>query len=202
MARSADETRMKILASAYRLIRRHGFARVKMSDIATGASLTKRTLYHHFDSKDALLAAMLDAQHDLAVATFVKMIDRPKQGPEQVVEGIFADLVSWSATKHWEGSGFTRLAIELADLPGHPARRMARQHKATLEHLLTERLESDGISDAAVVAREILVLIEGAMVMILIHGDRSYASIAAVAAQGLFRIRRLAAVMADSPAPT
>ena len=160
-----------------------------MNDIAAGAALTKRTLYHHFDSKDALLAAMLEAQHDLAVAAFVKMIDRPEQGPEHLVERLFADLASWSATKHWEGSGFTRLAVELADLPGHPARRMARQHKATLERLLTERLESDGISDAAAVAREILLLTEGAMVMILIHGDRSYASAAATAARRLLQCR-------------
>ena len=120
MVRSADATRLKILASAYRLIRRHGFARVKMNDIAAGAAVTKRTLYHHFDSKDALLAAMLEAQHDLAVAAFVKMIDRSEQGSENFVETLFTDLAVWSATKHWEGSGFTRLAVELADLPRAP----------------------------------------------------------------------------------
>ena len=54
---------------------------------------------------------------------------------------------------------------------------------------MAERLERDGISDAAAAAREILLLIEGAMVMILIHGDRSYASAAASAAQRLLRSR-------------
>ena len=189
MARSADATRLKILASAYRLIRQRGFARVKVNDIAAGAAVTKRTLYHYFDSKDALLAAMLEAQHELAVAAFVQMIDHSEQGPEHLVEALFADLAVWSATKHWEGSGFTRLAVELADLPGHPARRMARHHKATLEGHLAERLESCGISEAAATAREILLLTEGAMVMILIHGDRSYASAAASAAQRLLRSR-------------
>jgi len=197
MVRSADGTRLKILASAYRLIRRHGFTRVKMNDIAAGAALTKRTLYHHFDSKDALLAAMLEAQHDLAVAAFIKIIERPEKGPENVVEALFANLAVWSATKHWEGSGFTRLAIELADLPGHPARRMARQHKATIERHLAERLESDGVSEAAAVAREILLLVEGAMVMILIHGDRSYVNAAAGAAGRLFQSRQNAAIPAD-----
>lgn len=189
MTRSAGATRVKILNAAYRLIRQRGFARVRMNDIAAGATLTKRTLYHHFDSKDALLAAMLEAQHELAMTAFARMIDSSEQDPESLVDTLFTDLATWSAAKHWAGSGFTRLAVELADLPGHPARSMARQHKAALERFLSERLERSGIADATAVAREILLLTEGAMVMILIHGDRSYASAAATAARGLLQCR-------------
>jgi AcrR family transcriptional regulator len=189
MARSADATRAKILASTYSLIRRRGFARTKMNDIAAGAAVTKRTLYQHFDSKDALLAAMLEMQHKLAMAAFVGMIDRSKRDPEQLVETLFADLAAWSAAKEWGGSGFTRLAVELADLPGHPARRMARQHKGALERHLSDSLERAGVSEAVTVAREILLLLEGTMVMILIHGDRSYAGAAARAAGRLLQSR-------------
>jgi AcrR family transcriptional regulator len=189
MARSAKVTRTTILASAYSLIRRRGFARTKMNDIAAGAALTKRTLYQHFDSKDALLAAMIETQHELAMSEFIRMIDRTEHDPARMVETLFADLAAWSAAKHWEGSGFTRLAIELADMPGHPARRMARQHKAALERHLSERLASSGVSEAAALGREVLLLLEGTMVMILIHGDRSYASAGAKAAVRLLQSR-------------
>ena len=135
------------------------------------------------------MAAMLEMQHKLAMAAFVGMIDRSKRDPEQLVETLFADLAAWSAAKHWEGSGFTRLAVELADLPGHPARRMARQHKAALERHLSELLEHAGVPEAVTVAREILLLLEGTMVMILIHGDRSYAGAAARAALWLLQPR-------------
>jgi AcrR family transcriptional regulator len=189
MAKSADATRAKILASAYRLIRRRGFARTKMNDVAAGAALAKRTLYQHFDSKDALLAAMLEMQHKLAMEAFVGLIDRSRRDPKQLVETLFADLAAWSRTKEWGGSGFTRLAVELADLPGHPARRMARQHKAALENHLSERLDDSGVPEAVTVAREILLLLEGTMVMILIHGDRSYAIAAAHAAGRLLQPR-------------
>jgi len=189
MARSADATRAKILASAYRLIRRRGFARSKMNEIAAGAALTKRTLYQHFASKDALLAAMLQVQHDLAMAGFVRMIDRFEHDPEHMIETLFTELATWSASKHWEGSGFTRLAVELADMSGHPARRMARQHKAALERYLSESLERAGVPEAMTVAREILLLLEGTMVMMLVHGDRSYARAAASAAVRLLQSR-------------
>ena len=68
MPRSAEKTRKQILDGAYRLFRRRGYSRVTMDDIAAEARFTKRTLYHHFESKDQLLAEVLSAQHQLAIA--------------------------------------------------------------------------------------------------------------------------------------
>lgn len=189
MARSSDATRSKIIASAYALIRKHGFARVRMDDIAAGAKVTKRTLYHHYDSKDSLLAAMLAAQSEHAIAAFMQIVARSSRDPETLVETLFRDLATWTSSKKWEGSGFTRLAVELADLPGHPARRMAHQHKGALETYLAERLAHVGVSNAPAFAREVSLLLEGAMVMVLIHGDRSYVEAAAGAARTLLRAR-------------
>src|SRR6185436_12824542 len=59
-----------ILTSAYRLFHRHGFNRVSMDEIAAAARVTKRTLYYHFRSKDDLPGAVLEAQHQLALAAF------------------------------------------------------------------------------------------------------------------------------------
>ena len=77
----------------------------KMNDIAAGAAVTKMTLYQHSDSKDPLLAVMLEMQHELAMAAFVGMIDRSKRDPKRLVETLFADLAAWSAVKEW-GVGF------------------------------------------------------------------------------------------------
>ena len=97
----------------------------------------------------------------------------------------FVSWPIWSAKPQWAGSGFTRLAMELADLPGHPARSIARQHKAALEKYLAGLLAEANVRSPGDRARELLLLTEGAMVMILIHGDRSYAEAAARAAKRL-----------------
>ena len=68
MPRSSASTRQTILDAAYGLFRRKGFTRVSMDEIAARASVTKRTLYYHFASKDRLLAEVLEAQHALALA--------------------------------------------------------------------------------------------------------------------------------------
>ncbi len=185
MPRSSDQTRRRILDGAYRLFRRQGYSRVSMDEIAVSARVTKRTLYYHFESKDQLLARVLEDQHHLALAAFKTFGDRLSGSPLAIVDGLFDQLAVWSDRPKWAGSGFTRLVIELADLPGHPARLIARRHKAMLEAHLAELLAKSGLEHASRIAREIWLLSEGAISLILVHGDRSYAVAAARAARAL-----------------
>lgn len=80
--------------------------------------------------------------------------------------------------------------IELADLPGHPARKIARRHKAAMQSHFTELLARAGVVSPAETAREIWLLSEGAISLILVHGDRGYATAAAGAARKLIEAGR------------
>jgi AcrR family transcriptional regulator len=186
--RSGERTRQCIIDAAYKLFRQKGYTRVSMDEIAAAATVTKRTLYYHFDSKDALLASVLEAQQRLALAAFKTFGDRLSGSPEAIIDAMFKDLAVWSDKPRWVGSGFTRLVVELADLPGHPARVIARRHKALLEDHLAELLAGAGIARPRESAREIWLLAEGAISLILVHGDRRYAAAAAQAAHKLIRI--------------
>ena len=183
--RSSDQTRPDILQAAYKLFRRRGFFRVGMDEIARTAGVTKRTLYYHFDSKDALLTAVLASQHERAFGAFQTYGIDLSGGPEQLIDKLFGGLARWSAKPRWAGSGFTRLAIELADLSGHPARSMAHQHKALMEQQLATLLAKANVAAPRGRARELVLLVEGAMVMLLIHGDRDYCTAAVEAAKRL-----------------
>jgi AcrR family transcriptional regulator len=187
MPRSPAPTRQTILDAAYRLFRRKGFTRVSMDEIAASAAVTKRTLYYHFASKDTLLGEVLEAQHALALAAFRTFGVGLAGSAEAIVDKLFEDLAVWSDQPRWAGSGFTRLVIELADLRGHPARLIARRHKAMLEGHLADLLAKANVRSPRELAREIWLLSEGAISLILIHGDRSYASAAAEAAKRLIR---------------
>jgi AcrR family transcriptional regulator len=187
MPRSAEQTRKRILEGAYKLFRRQGYSRVTMDAIAAEARFTKRTLYHHFNSKDQLLASVLEAQHHLALQAFRSFGDRLSGSAEAIVEGMFRELAVWADRPRWAGSGFTRLVIELADLPGHPARQIARRHKAQLERCFGELLERSGVRQSGELARAIWLLSEGAISLILVHGDRGYSDAASDAANTLVR---------------
>ena len=56
--------------------------------------------------------------------------------------------------------------------------------------LLAEALSAAGVASARERAREIMLLMEGAMVLMLVHGDRSYAQAAARAAKALLPAKR------------
>jgi AcrR family transcriptional regulator len=185
MARSAEKTRLRILDRAYVLFRRNGFSRVNVDEIAAAAGITKRTLYAHFRSKDDLLAAVLEKQHRLAFDAFQTWAAKLSGTPVQMVDALFDELSVWSAKPRWAGSGFTRVVMELADLPGHPARSIAKRHKAILESHLADLLAEAGIESAIERARELWLLIEGTMALLLIHGDGSYIRAAAEAARKL-----------------
>ena len=168
-----------ILTCAYRLFHRHGFNRVSVDEIAAAAGVTKRTLYYHFRSKDDLIAAALEQQHELAVATFRTWTDRISRKPEAIVASLFKEAQKWATRRNFFGSGFTRVAFELAEMPGHPARAIARRHEKMIEDLLAELLRSAGVRSAQRRAQQIYTLLEGAAAMMLVHGDLSYASAAA-----------------------
>ena len=181
MRRSRTQTRQCILDAAYGLFWRQGFLRVSMDDIAARADITKRALYQHFRSKDDLTAAALVPLERL------RRFRRPTKCDE-LIDSFFTELADWAAKPKWSGGGFTRVVVELADLRGHPARAIARQHKTAVEKWLADALAAAGISSPCDRAREIMLLMEGAMVLMLIHGDRGYAKAAAGAAKSLVQI--------------
>jgi AcrR family transcriptional regulator len=183
--RSGERTRQRILDTAYKLFRRKGYTRVSMDEIAAATAVTKRTMYYHFESKDSLLASMLEAQHRLALAAFKTFGDRLSGSPESMIDAMFKELAVWADKPRWAGSGFTRLVVELADLPGHPARAIASRHKAMLEDHLADLLAAAAVETPRETAREIWLLSEGAIALMLIHGDRGYAAAAALAAKKL-----------------
>lgn len=186
MRRSRLETRQRILDAAYGLFWRQGFLRVAMDDIAARANVTKRTLYQHFSSKDDLIKSALAYSSEFALSR-LRQFKRPTD-IDDFIESYFGELSDWAAKPRWSGGGFTRVVVELADLRGHPARSVARQHKAAVERWLTEAIVAAGVSSAQHRAREIMLLTEGAMILMLIHGDRSYARAAALAAKALVRL--------------
>ncbi len=57
----ADEARARILEKAVQIFLAHGYSRVTMDDIASALRMSKKTLYRHFSSKEALGAAALEA---------------------------------------------------------------------------------------------------------------------------------------------
>ena len=187
MAKLGDRTRAVILERAYGLFYREGFQRTGMNQVAEAAGVTKRTLYNHFPSKDALFAEVLRDQVRLAAVELTRWAGGTPESPEACVTIIFAELRAWSQSPDWRGSGFSRAAMELAWAPGHPGRAAAAVQKDQVERAITGMLERSGARAPDDLARAILLLIEGAMVLRLIHGADHWIDVGEQSAKELVR---------------
>lgn len=161
----ASGKRERIVQAAYEQFYARGFARVSMDEIAAAAGITKRTLYSYFPSKDDLAGAAAEQAQSLALAQFERWIHVLEGHATTAIPALFDKLETWVRRPHWAGSGFTRIAMELADLPGHPVRRAARAHKKTLEDTL-----ASAFGDRAY-ARKLVLVLEGALTVFLVTGD-------------------------------
>ena len=76
---------------------------------------------------------------------------------DEILDVLFSELAKWSAKPGWTGAGFTRLVMELADLPGHPARVIAHRHKTALEVWWASLLERASVPSPLDRAREVVL---------------------------------------------
>lgn len=181
-------TRDRILQAAGKLFHRDGIRAVSVDAIAEKAGVTKRTLYYHFRSKDDLIAAHLQTRDEPNLALFKRWFDEADGDVSGKVAGIFRQLAHSARNAKWKGCGFLRTSVELINLPGHPALVVARAHKKRVEDWLASIFAKAGASsEAASLARQVMLLLDGAFSVVLLHRDPSYMETAAEAAADLIR---------------
>lgn len=185
--RNSDATRRRILAAAADLFYGDGIRATSLDAIAARAKVTKRTLYYHFRSKDDLIAAYLAAADEPTLVRYAAWVDAGDGPLAKQIVGVFDKLGRIAAKKQWKGCGFLRAAAEFAATPGHPALKMGSRHKQRFEAWLTSRIAAAGLSRPALRARQVMVLIDGAVTELLLHRDAAYAEAAALAAEQLLK---------------
>lgn len=189
----ARDTRAKIVQAASKLFYGEGIGRVSMDAVAEKAGVTKRTLYYHFDSKDDLVAAYLDARDQPNLTQMAAWFAAAEGGADAKVAAIFTALAKSARHPKWKGCGFLRTTAELAALPGHPAVKIGARHKAAFATWLAGELEGAGFATPAALARQILLLLDGAFSASLVHRDASWFEEAGAAAAALVRVHPRAA---------
>ncbi|AZO77933.1 MULTISPECIES: TetR/AcrR family transcriptional regulator [unclassified Bosea (in: a-proteobacteria)] len=177
-----SDTRSRIIAAAEMLFYGHGLHSVGIDAIAEAAGVTKRTLYNHFQSKDKLITAYLAARDTPAIERYRQWLGDPGRPLPERIANLFSELADHAKRPKWRGCGFTHAAVELAGQPGHPAVAMAAGHKRRFEAWLAGELREGGLADPEPIARQLAILVEGAIAQMLIHRDTSYALSAGEAA--------------------
>lgn len=188
MAKAEKSTRDLIVAAAEKLFYAEGIRAVSVDAVAEAAGVTKRTLYYHFDSKDELIAAYLEGRDQPNLKLFRKWFDAGDGDIADKVEAIFVNLARAARHPKWKGCGFLRTSAELANMPGHPAIRIGAAHKKKFEDWIAETFTEAGVAEPAVLAKQILLLLDGSFAVVLLHRDPNYMEVAGKAAATLVRV--------------
>jgi AcrR family transcriptional regulator len=187
MAKNSIQTRDRIIDAAAKLFYSEGIRRVSVDAVAEKAGITKRTLYYHFESKDDLIAAYLNARDQPNLKLFAHWFQETDGSLAAKIEGIFKNLAQSARHPKWKGCGFLRTAAELAATPGHPAMKVGARHKTGVEAWLARVIGDDGIEGPEELARQIVVLMDGAFSTALVHRNPLYIETAGRAAATLIR---------------
>src|SRR3954451_17992461 len=141
MARRGQELREHILDTAKLAFLEGGFERTSMDAIAARAETSKRSLYAHFPTKDALFLAVVERVRALFGERMRTPAEYGEQPSEAVVQycGRFVQLLGWSSVGMMlrppiaEAEQLADLAAGLYDvLFGDTARDLATHMEATL----------------------------------------------------------------------
>lgn len=151
----------RILDVASDLFYRRGIHAVGVDTIAAESGVTKRTLYDRFGSKDELVAAYLRAR-DRQWRALVVTAHEAETDPVRRVLVAFDVLEGWQATGD-RGCSFVNAHAELPD-PEHPARGLITEEKRWLKELFRTSLADAGAADPELLALQLLLLHEGALV--------------------------------------
>jgi AcrR family transcriptional regulator len=115
----------RILQASHGLFYSQGLRAVSLDQVAAAAGLTKRTLYYHFKSKDALVVAWLARRANLARDETLTIKGTALERLRQA----FAVLEPQLSHPGFRGCPFVNAVAELAD-PAHPAVAIAQLYKA------------------------------------------------------------------------
>ena len=168
----------RILETADRLFYLQGIRAVGVDTIAAEIGISKRTLYNHFPSKDALISAYLARR-------FVQPRPSDKPPVEQIL-GTFDALERRFAAKDFRGCPFVNAVAELGS-EDKSVRKIAIAFKESRRLWFRDLLLQIGVGNAEALATQLAVLVDGCIAQDLVRNDPAMARAAKEAATVLLR---------------
>jgi AcrR family transcriptional regulator len=166
----------RILETADRLFYLQGIRAIGVDTIAAEIGISKRTLYNHFPSKDALIRAYLERR-------FVPPRASDKPPVEQIL-GTFDALERRFSASDFRGCPFVNAVAELG-AEDQSVRQIAIAFKESRRLWFRDLLLRLGVTDAEALATQLALLVDGSIAQDLVRNDPAMARAAKDAARVL-----------------
>ncbi|HXQ95339.1 MAG TPA: TetR/AcrR family transcriptional regulator [Candidatus Acidoferrales bacterium] len=85
--------------SALRLIQARGYEQLSIQDVLDDTEASKGAFYHYFDSKAALLAAVVERTVEASTSSLEPIVDDPGLSALQKLSGVFSGIAQWKGER-------------------------------------------------------------------------------------------------------
>ncbi len=167
----------RILAAARELFCRDGIHATGIDRILTAAGASKMALYSRFGSKEALVHEVLQREGAEWRDAFFAEICKAGPNPMDRLLAVVPALESWYRGGRFYGCSFMNAAAEHSK--GEPTlRALASEHHRHVLAFLEQIAQEAQFASPRLVARQVLLTMEGTIASLMVAGDPDILSIA------------------------
>ena len=142
---------------------RNGFNATGMDMLVAESGISKTSMYKHFRTKEDLIIAVLRLRDENFRNWLYRRMEELAETPRQQLVAMFDALEEWFSEPGYQGCMFIKASSEFQDA-SHPIHKQSADHKRMLEDHVTKLAEQAGVSNPGLLARQLLLLKEGAIV--------------------------------------
>lgn len=157
-----SKKREDILITAGKLFNKYGFVNVGVDRIISESQVAKMTFYKYFPSKDDLIEACLIERDKVFREGISRAINTNKSEGLSKLKSIFDWYGEWFKQEEFFGCMFVKASDEL--LPDSALERIIVEHKNWLLATIQSILNNMDIKNDELIARQIRVLLDGAII--------------------------------------
>ncbi len=164
-----SKKRQQLVDTAIKLFSAHGYHGVGIDWISREAGVTKKTMYHHFHSKNELILAALKHHDGLFRNEFMNAVKAFHEDPYERLLGIFDVAHHWFSDKKFYGCMFINAIGEYSE-PDSSIRNVCQEFKSLMRKYIAQLAEDAGIKDTESIATSLAILLEGSIVTAQVSG--------------------------------
>ncbi|CAB3794586.1 TetR/AcrR family transcriptional regulator [Pararobbsia alpina] len=170
MTTSSLGPRERLLETAERLVYASSIQGTGVDAIVRESGTARKSFYLYFSSKEALVAEALRRRDERWMNWFERCTLASATTPSKRLLGMFDVLREWFTSGQYHGCAFLNAAGEIKS-PENEIFKVSRLHKERLLTFIEQLCRESGARDPVSLARQLLVLVDGAIAVALVSGE-------------------------------
>jgi AcrR family transcriptional regulator len=179
----SEAARARLLAAASELFYAEGVQSVGIERVIEHAGVAKATLYSAFGSKEELVRAYLRARHAATRERMTRELEKRYKTPRERLVGVFEVQGLSFTDPGFRGCAFVSAKAEAR--PGGAVDEVSDEYRTWLHTLFFDLAEQAGVRDPKGLARQLVLLYDGAGISAWMDHDPSAQHAARTVAKAL-----------------